>query len=58
MEDNDNIVIEVNKTDIRHQLGKLVLVTVAGFAAQKIAENVFDKLVDKRQKNHTAEPQQ
>lgn len=47
MENDDTVTIEVNKTDLKHQLSKLILATVAGFAAQKAAESLFDKVTNR-----------
>lgn len=57
MENEDTVKIEVNKTDLKHQFGKLILATAAGFIAQKVAENAYDKFAHRNQ-NTTADTQQ
>ena len=48
MENDDKITIEVDKDNLKYQFGKLILATAAGFLAQKVAENAYDKFVHHR----------
>lgn len=48
MEDNETIVVEVNKSKLRDEFAKLVIGTAAGFIASKLAESAYEKFVIKR----------
>lgn len=45
MEENETVVVEVNKGKLRDEFAKLVIGTAAGFIASKLAENAYEKFV-------------
>ena len=57
MNEEDVVVLEVNKKNVKHELAKLLVGTAAGFIATKVAENVYEHLTSRRQ-NTTADPEQ
>ena len=55
MAEDDKITVEVNKSDLKHQLAKVLVSTAAGFIASKLAENAYERLTTKNTLNATAE---
>lgn len=55
MEDNETVTIEVNKTSLKRDLSKLVLVAVTGFAAERLAGIAFDKITNRNSDAPTIE---
>ena len=51
--ENDTIVVEVNKTDLKYQLAKVLVSTAAGFVASKLAENAFEHFVNRDRTSST-----
>lgn len=44
MEDNDTVEITVNKTSLKRDITKLITVALTGFAAERFAGALFDRM--------------
>lgn len=55
MADSDKITVEVDKSDLKHQLAKVLVSTAAGFIASKLAENAYERLTTKKTSNAAAD---
>lgn len=44
MEDNDTVEITVNKTGLKRDIAKLITVALTGFAAERFAGALFDRM--------------
>lgn len=55
MADSDKITVEVDKSDLKHQLAKVLVSTAAGFIASKLAESAYERLTNRDKSNATAD---
>lgn len=55
MENDETVTIEVNKTSLKRDISKLFLVAITGFAAERFAGIVFDKVTNRTSDEPTFE---
>ena len=45
MEDSETVEVEVKKVELKHEFGKLMIGSIAAYAAEKLTSKAYDKVL-------------